>query len=559
MLLRSMESTMLFRLPILILFLFAIIANASVYVVGPDRQYERIIDCPTFDLQAGDTIKVYAKEEPYYEKFLLNGIGVEEAPIVLIGIPDEDGNKPIIDGIDAMSSLETAYWNEPRQLILVGQFDARFSDYIIVDGFELRNANMLHTYTDDHQEVVRYAENACGIRAEYCGHLIVRNCDIHDNANGFQNGETDREQYVTLESCHIYDNGAGPDPDRWLEHNIYAMGRDIHLTVQFCWFGELQNDGQQLKSRAETNIIRYNWIEGGKNSQLDLVDSDYGDGVRANAYVYGNVIVKPAVTNNSRMINFGGESQERPRKGTLHFFNNTCIVNSERDWGTRRLFDISSDSANVIADNNIFYMNDNSYELWAGRPNITGSNNWFSDIARGDSLLENGLRGEDPGFMDFDNKDFHIVEGSPGIDFIRGYEFPEGHELLFQYLHPTSFEERPITNEALDIGAFYFPNQVEDIVSPNFPETPVQFKMYPAYPNPFNSTTTITFQLPFQSNVRLSVHDLVGREVAVLVNQNLTPGTHEVRWEADDQPSGMYFCMMEASGFRISKGVAFVR
>jgi len=83
--------------------------------------------------------------------------------------------------------------------------------------------------------------------------------------------------------------------------------------------------------------------------------------------------------------------------------------------------------------------------------------------------------------------------------------------------------------------------------------------MYPAYPNPFNSTTTITFQLPFQSNVRLSVHDLVGREVAVLVNQNLTPGTHEVRWEADDQPSGMYFCMMEASGFRISKGVAFVR
>lgn len=337
------------------------------------------------------------------------------------------------------------------------------------------------------------------------------------------------------------------------------MGRDIHLTVQFCWFGELQNDGQQLKSRAETNIIRYNWIEGGKNSQLDLVDSDYGEGVRANAYVYGNVIIKPEVTNNSRMINFGGESQERPRKGTLYFFNNTCIVNSERDWGTRRLFETSSDSANVIADNNIFYMNDNSYELWAGRPNITGSNNWFSEIARGDTLLENGLRGENPGFVDVENRDFHIVEGSPGIDVIRDYEFPEGHELLYQYLHPTGFEERPITNNALDIGAFYFPNQVEDFVLQNFPKTPDRFLIYPAYPNPFNSTTTITFHLPYLNHVRLSIYDISGRQVAILMDQTLTPGTHEVRWEADKQPSGMYYCMMDADGFRISRGVVYVR
>ncbi len=547
------------RLAIILLLFFLSSANARVYVVGPDRQYERIIDCPTYDLQAGDTIKVYAREEPYFEKFLLNGIGFEDEPIVLLGIPDEEGNRPIIDGIDAISSLETAYWNEPRQLILVGQNDARFSDYIIVDGFELRHANPSHQFTDDHQNVVQYAENACGIRAEYCGHLIIRNCDIHDNANGFQNGETDSTQYVTLESCHIHNNGAGSDPERWLEHNIYAGGRDIHLTVQFCWFGELQNDGQQLKSRAETNIIRYNWIEGGRNSQLDLVDADYGDDVQANAYVYGNVIIKPEETNNSRMIHYGGESQEPPRKGNLHFFNNTCIVNSERDWGTRRLFEISSDSVMVIADNNIFYMNDNSYELWAGRPNITGSNNWFSEIARGDSLLENGLRGEDPGFVDFDNKDFHIVEGSPGIDYVHDYMFPEGHELLYQYVHPTDFEERPITNDALDIGAFYFPNQVGDFVPQDFCNAPVGFQIYPAHPNPFNSSTRIGFYLPHRNHVRISIVDMCGRQVAVLMDRTLTFGNDEVHWQADDQPSGLYYCMMDADGFRISKGIVYVR
>ena len=90
------------RLAIILLLFFLSSANARVYVVGPDRQYERIIDCPTYDLQAGDTIKVYAREEPYFEKFLLNGIGFEDEPIVLLGIPDEEGNRPIIDGIDAI-------------------------------------------------------------------------------------------------------------------------------------------------------------------------------------------------------------------------------------------------------------------------------------------------------------------------------------------------------------------------------------------------------------------------------------------------------------------------
>jgi hypothetical protein len=42
-------------------------------------------------------------------------------------------------------------------------------------------------------------------------------------------------------------------------------------------------------------------------------------------------------------------------------------------------------------------------------------------------------------------------------------------------------------------------------------------------------------------------------EVTVLLNQNLTSGTHEVRWQAENQPSGMYICMMNAEGFRISK------
>ena len=111
-------------------------------------------------------------------------------------------------------------------------------------------------------------------------------------------------------------------------------------------------------------------------------------------------------------------------------------------------------------------------------------------------------------------------------------------------------------------GAFWLvrlgpdPVGVPRLIDPAFPSDLI---LQTPYPNPFNSTTRIAFQLPYPSHVNLSIHDQQGREVTVLLNQNLTSGSHEVRWQAKDQPSGMYHCIMDADGFKISKGVAFVR
>jgi hypothetical protein len=74
-------------------------------------------------------------------------------------------------------------------------------------------------------------------------------------------------------------------------------------------------------------------------------------------------------------------------------------------------------------------------------------------------------------------------------------------------------------------------------------------------PNPFNPSTTIRFELPRPSDVRLSVYDVSGRLVAVLVDGKLDPGGHEVAWRGRDSTgapvaSGVYFCRMEAGDFR---------
>jgi len=69
-----------------------------------------------------------------------------------------------------------------------------------------------------------------------------------------------------------------------------------------------------------------------------------------------------------------------------------------------------------------------------------------------------------------------------------------------------------------------------------------------SYPNPFNSTTTITYTLPKSGEVKLSIHDLHGREIAVLQNGIQTAGYNTAIWNAIDQPSGLYFCRLQSEG-----------
>ncbi len=80
-------------------------------------------------------------------------------------------------------------------------------------------------------------------------------------------------------------------------------------------------------------------------------------------------------------------------------------------------------------------------------------------------------------------------------------------------------------------------------------ETPDSYSLSPNYPNPFNPTTAIIFELPAQVNTRLAVYDLLGREIDVLIDGSLAAGRHEVQFNAQNLPSGTYFYRIEAGDF----------
>jgi len=92
-----------------------------------------------------------------------------------------------------------------------------------------------------------------------------------------------------------------------------------------------------------------------------------------------------------------------------------------------------------------------------------------------------------------------------------------------------------------------------DVVTSNGDEvalnTPQNFKLHNNYPNPFNPSTNINFDLPQNQDVRLEVFDLLGRRVALLVDETMTAGFHSVTFDASSLTSGVYFYRIQAGSF----------
>ena len=96
---------------------------------------------------------------------------------------------------------------------------------------------------------------------------------------------------------------------------------------------------------------------------------------------------------------------------------------------------------------------------------------------------------------------------------------------------------------------------------------PNSFMLYQNYPNPFNPVTKIKFEIPLSRGVsegrgvlvKLIIYDVVGREIAVLVNDNLKPGTYEADWDASNYPSGVYFYKLITDSYSETKKMVLMK
>jgi hypothetical protein len=90
-------------------------------------------------------------------------------------------------------------------------------------------------------------------------------------------------------------------------------------------------------------------------------------------------------------------------------------------------------------------------------------------------------------------------------------------------------------------------------------EIPENYSLSQNYPNPFNPSTTIKFSVAGTGNVSLKVYDVMGKEIAVVVNQNLTPGVYTADFDASALPSGTYFYRITAGSYTETRKLVLIK
>lgn len=130
------------------------------------------------------------------------------------------------------------------------------------------------------------------------------------------------------------------------------------------------------------------------------------------------------------------------------------------------------------------------------------------------------------------------------------------------------FDFNPVSGLAVSDGVLYLGSYYSGVWKRNLSQMitsveseplPPAFVLDQNYPNPFNPATLIRFQIAAAGHVRLTVFDLLGREVALPVNERKDPGSYTVRFEAGDLPNGVYLYRLEAQGRTATRKMTLVR
>jgi len=405
-------------------------AEAAQYQVGPGKAFSTLQEVAP-KLAPGDVVEVDGGVT-YPGDITFKKSGTAAAKITLVGKRDASGKRPVLTG-----GTNTVHFH---------------ADHYVMEGFEITGgaSRCVFHQGDD---------------------ITLQDSAIHDCPKHGLLGADDESGSLTLEFVEVYACGSGDT-----RHPIYmATDEATHpgsvFRMEHCYVHD-GNGGNNVKSRAQRNEIRYNWVEGALYHEIELIGPDSSnEGLfREDSDVVGNVFRK---TSKGYMARFGGDGTGQTN-GRYRFVGNTVILAPD-SGAVFRLYDgIES----VEMHDNVFYRAGGegvqivreSDATWSiGHSVIAGSHNW---VAEGSTTVPASwtktITGVDPGFIDAASRNFGLTAGSPlrgqgvvGPSGPPGFAFPSP-------LAAPQFQPPPhrieafgtasprVATGAIDIGAFAY-------------------------------------------------------------------------------------------------------
>ena len=511
------------RLLVLTTLLFSVGLAEELFFVAPDGDDDDFgtIDRPLASIQKavewaqpGDTVFVregeYTKYNHAGNTIEMTTCGEPDAYIVFMAYPGET------------PKIISPTWNA---------FVLRGISYVEINGFELEgvphamsdsSGNGIHLYDSSHH--IRILNNHVhhfpggGIGANNADYLHIEGNVVHHNAfySGYQNSG------ISLYQCTNFDKE--PGYHNIIRDNICYANENLRLPL---WGGDKITDGNGIifddsrheQASGEEEYTAWTLIEN------NLVFDNGGRGIHT--YLSDRVmVINNTLYHNQRTEDIKDGELSVNNSGDISFYNNIAVP-AVGNRGNRII-----KGRRIEFDYNLYY-----------NASIVSS--------PGPHFIQN----HDPMFVNADLNpavaDFRLLPGSPAIDSGTA-EFAAAADI--------NGNLRPF-GSGIDRGACEY---VAD-TAVKTPATPVNFELMPAFPNPFNASTQIQFNLPNTDWVTVQIFNVHGRQVKTLTAGLFAAGMHRLNWHGDANDgsvvcSGIYFIRLDTrTGLRKSQRICLIK
>lgn len=384
---------------LLLSFLLTKDAFATIWYVGPTRTYTTPGEVSNL-VNDGDTIYIDAALYTNHPQ-----VHFTADHLFFQGI----GGRPRLEAGSALANNSNG-----KAIFVIGGSDC------IVDNIEFADAAVPDN-------------NGAGIRQEGCD-LTVTNCYFTGNEMGVLGGAF-TDCTVRLEHNIFSNNGSTQNPG--YQHNIY-IGNIDSLIFRYNYSIDAIAEGHELKSRANTNIIMYNFIGNLTTEDSRTIDLPNG----GTAVLVGNIIEQGPESANSNIFGYGQEGLSNPSPHNVWMTNNT-IINKKQ---TGNFIQLAGGTQLLFLKNNIMVGAMTSGLIQGSAAQLDSAHN----------LVNTDINAA--GFYNANLYDYHLDPNSQAINAgIVVNQTVGGYALnpAYQYVDPAAYEDRPV-NGSLDIGAFEY-------------------------------------------------------------------------------------------------------